>query len=315
MPSGGHASRPASVWIASTRTAWPPPSRVAPTVRFAPRLGLDIDRPEDLVAFMSLDSATRTHAYLSTLDLDTRLRRQPAIASRSGSAALRRSERCTMSDWLEDLSPDRDLTDEEALALGESAPISQGLMQAASARRDPVHGSVVSYSRKVFVPLTQLCRDVCHYCTFAHAPGQDQARICRWTRCWRSRVRGRPRSARKCCSHSVTSPSCDTRRHAWHSIASVTTRRFRIWWRPRARWSRRDRACCRTSTPVVSRASDLAELRRVSISQGIMLESASERLCEPGQPHHGSPDKRAGRSPGDHPDGRGAANSVHDRAF
>jgi len=42
---------------------------VTPTVLFAPRLGLDIDRPDDLVAFMSLGSATRTHAYLSTLDL------------------------------------------------------------------------------------------------------------------------------------------------------------------------------------------------------------------------------------------------------
>ena len=30
--------------------------------------------------------------------------------------------------------------------------------------------SIVSYSRKVFIPLTQLCRDVCSYCTFAHAP-------------------------------------------------------------------------------------------------------------------------------------------------
>jgi 2-phospho-L-lactate/phosphoenolpyruvate guanylyltransferase len=46
---------------------------VTPTVLFAPRLGLDIDRPEDLAAFMSLGSATRTHAYLSTLDLHTRL--------------------------------------------------------------------------------------------------------------------------------------------------------------------------------------------------------------------------------------------------
>src|SRR5690606_26010575 len=32
------------------------------------------------------------------------------------------------------------------------------------------HGPIVSYSKKVFIPLTQLCRDVCHYCTFAHAP-------------------------------------------------------------------------------------------------------------------------------------------------
>ena len=32
------------------------------------------------------------------------------------------------------------------------------------------HGRTVTYSRKVFIPLTQLCRDVCHYCTFAKAP-------------------------------------------------------------------------------------------------------------------------------------------------
>ena len=47
-------------------------------------------------------------------------------------------------------------------------------MHAAAARRDAAHGDIVSYSRKVFVPLTQLCRDVCHYCTFAQAPGQDK---------------------------------------------------------------------------------------------------------------------------------------------
>src|SRR5439155_10108196 len=36
---------------------------------------------------------------------------------------------------------------------------------------------------------------------------------------------------------------------------------------------------------------DVAALRAVSVSQGLMLESASERLCERGGPHHGSPDK------------------------
>ena len=44
------------------------------------------------------------------------------------------------------------------------------LMAVASGRRDRQFGRFVSYSRKVFVPLTQLCRDVCHYCTFAQAP-------------------------------------------------------------------------------------------------------------------------------------------------
>src|SRR6266404_9960942 len=46
------------------------------------------------------------------------------------------------------------------------------LMEAAAALRDRGHGRVISYSRKVFIPLTKLCRDVCHYCTFAERPGR-----------------------------------------------------------------------------------------------------------------------------------------------
>jgi FO synthase len=40
--------------------------------------------------------------------------------------------------------------------------------------RDEGHPSIVSYSRKVFIPLTKLCRDVCHYCTFAETPKRTQ---------------------------------------------------------------------------------------------------------------------------------------------
>src|SRR5262249_49483608 len=49
------------------------------------------------------------------------------------------------------------------------APLPE-LMQRASALRDAGHGRIVSYSRKVFIPLTKLCRDVCHYCPFADRP-------------------------------------------------------------------------------------------------------------------------------------------------
>ena len=44
------------------------------------------------------------------------------------------------------------------------------LMARAAALRDSVHGRIQSYSPKVFIPLTHLCRDVCHYCTFARPP-------------------------------------------------------------------------------------------------------------------------------------------------
>src|SRR5690606_36480857 len=49
------------------------------------------------------------------------------------------------------------------------APL-DALMRAAEEQTLAKFGRSVSYSRKVFVPLTQLCRDVCHYCTFAKAP-------------------------------------------------------------------------------------------------------------------------------------------------
>src|SRR6516164_9147412 len=49
------------------------------------------------------------------------------------------------------------------------------LMQRAAALRDQGHGRIVSYSRKVFIPLTKLCRDVCHYCTFAERPRAGRA--------------------------------------------------------------------------------------------------------------------------------------------
>ena len=49
-----------------------------------------------------------------------------------------------------------------------------GLMADASRLRDRGHGRLISYSRKVFIPLTHLCRDVCHYCTFAERPRAGQ---------------------------------------------------------------------------------------------------------------------------------------------
>src|SRR4029077_17619529 len=66
------------------------------------------------------------------------------------------------------------LSPEEALALADVTDLA-ALMPVAAALRDAGHGKLVSYSRKVFIPLTQLCRDVCHYCTFAPPPRRGEA--------------------------------------------------------------------------------------------------------------------------------------------
>src|SRR5438445_656134 len=49
-------------------------------------------------------------------------------------------------------------------------PLDDELLAAAAAARDAGWGNLVTYSPKVFIPLTKLCRDVCHYCTFARPP-------------------------------------------------------------------------------------------------------------------------------------------------
>ena len=77
-------------------------------------------------------------------------------------AALRRRRLCARHD-------DRHAT----VGWIEPAPLPE-LMAAAAAKRDAAFGRLVSYSRKVFIPLTKLCRDVCHYCTFAERPRAGQ---------------------------------------------------------------------------------------------------------------------------------------------
>ena len=61
------------------------------------------------------------------------------------------------------------LTDSEALALADFTD-TRALADVASVLRDQGFRNTVTYSRKVFIPLTHLCRDVCHYCTFAQVP-------------------------------------------------------------------------------------------------------------------------------------------------
>ena len=65
-------------------------------------------------------------------------------------------------------------SDEDALKLARYSD-TRALADVAQVVRDRGFNNVVTYSRKVFIPLTHLCRDVCHYCTFAQVPRQLKA--------------------------------------------------------------------------------------------------------------------------------------------
>ena len=148
----------------------------------------------------------------------------------------------------------------------------------------------ITYSPKVFIPLTKLCRDVCHYCTFARPPRRGE------------RAYLAPDEV-----VAIARAGVDAGCHeALFTLGDKPELRYRV-----ARDELRELGCETTieylarmcalvlaetgllphANPGVMTSDELALLRTVTASQGIMLETTSERLSAKGGPHYGSPDK------------------------
>ncbi|MFG1397658.1 5-amino-6-(D-ribitylamino)uracil--L-tyrosine 4-hydroxyphenyl transferase CofH [Roseixanthobacter pseudopolyaromaticivorans] len=190
---------------------------------------------------------------------------------------------------LADLPTGARLSPEQAFALVDMNDLAP-LLEAAAQRRDAAHGQFVSYSRKVFIPLTQLCRDVCHYCTFAHAPRKGERAFLS-----REEVLAIARAGQKAgCKEALFTlgdkPELRYQfaRDALAELGHPTTLSYLA---EMAELVFRETGLLPHVNPGLLTAEDVAALRRVSISQGIMLESTSERLMAKGAAHHGSPDK------------------------
>src|SRR6266436_6616824 len=131
------------------------------------------------------------------------------------------------------------------LAGFEATPLPR-LLETARALGREGHGNVISYSRKVFLPLTRLCRDVCGYCTFAVGPRQAGAAYLSPDEVLAIARAGREAGCRGLCSRSATSPSCATRRRVPRSAGSATPAPSNISSPCASSWSARP-GCCRTS--------------------------------------------------------------------
>jgi FO synthase len=162
------------------------------------------------------------------------------------------------------------------------------LMQTAAALRDQGHGRLISYSRKVFIPLTKLCRDVCHYCTFAERPrgsaylSPDEVLAI-----------ARAGAAAGCTEALFTLGDKPELRYqaARDGLAALGHSSTIGYLRAMCELVLRETGLLPHANPGIMSRDDVASLRAVTASQGIMLESSSARLCEPGGVHHGSPDK------------------------
>jgi len=183
----------------------------------------------------------------------------------------------------------RPLSATEALELADCAD-PRPLMRAAAALRDEAHGDRISYSRKVFIPLTQLCRDVCHYCTFAHAPRPGEPAYLNADRVLDIALAG----ARAGCHEALfTLGDKPELRYtaAREALAGLGHESTLSYLAEMAGLVFRETGLLPHLNPGVLTRADLDLLRAVSVSQGIMLESASERLRHRGGPHFGSLDK------------------------
>jgi FO synthase len=155
--------------------------------------------------------------------------------------------------------------------------------------RDEGHGRTITYSRKVFIPLTTLCRDRCTYCTFAKPPGAGGVYL-------------EPEEV------LAVARAGDE--------AGCTEALFTLGDRPEDRWPQaveflagkglsstieyvaRMSALVRSETSLYPHANpglmgdaEMILLRPTNPSMGLMLENISPRLMEPGMPHHNCPDK------------------------
>jgi FO synthase len=163
-------------------------------------------------------------------------------------------------------------------------------MRIAASLRDEAHGDLVSYSRKVFIPLTQLCRDVCHYCTFAHPPRAGEPAYLSPEQVLEV---GRAGALAGCHEALFTLGDKPELRHgaARAALAQLGHDSTLTYLAAMAELVLRETGLLPHLNPGVMAPADIERLRAASVSQGIMLESAAERLRHRGGPHFGSPDK------------------------
>jgi FO synthase len=166
------------------------------------------------------------------------------------------------------------------------------LLTEARRLRDEGHGRVVTYSRKVFIPITTLCRDTCSYCTFAKPPGNggefltpdDVLAIAQ-------------AGERHSCTEALLTLG-DRPEERWplaaEFLASEGCATTLDYVRAMSELIRKETSLFPHANPGVMTEADMLALRASNPSMGLMLENISPRLMEPGMPHHNCPDKDPG---------------------
>jgi len=164
------------------------------------------------------------------------------------------------------------------------------LLQVADALRVQHHGHTITYSRKVFLPLTNLCRDYCGYCTFRKDPGDRGAKTMTPDDILEVIANGEKLGCKEALFSLGDKPEAlfpemraDLQRFGHRRTLGYLTEMCRL--------VLDQSSLLPHANPGVMGPKDLERLREVNASMGLMLESTSRRLLAPGMAHDNAPDK------------------------
>ena len=156
--------------------------------------------------------------------------------------------------------------------------------------RDASKGHIISFSPKVFIPLTQLCRDFCKYCVFRQSPRDTQKLYMTPEEVLEVALAGQAAGCREALfvlgerpEERYSEAQNRLRRHGYESTVEYLGAMCELVLRETNLYPH--------SNPGTMALAELEALREVNVSMGLMLENVSPRLCLPGRPHEHAPSK------------------------
>jgi FO synthase len=167
------------------------------------------------------------------------------------------------------------------------------LMRAAAALRDRHKGRVVTYSRKVFIPLTTYCRDDCGYCTFKRDPGQPGARYLAPEEVLEIARAGKAQGCKEALFSLGDKPELRFQEAA-EALSRFGQKTTHGYLAEMCRQVLKETGLLPHPNPGTLSREEIAALRDTSGSMGIMLENLSPRMRDAGMPHEHAPDKTPG---------------------
>ena len=164
------------------------------------------------------------------------------------------------------------------------------LLQSAAKIRDDTWGKEITYSRKVFIPLTNMCRDTCTYCTFVKHPSKPEARILTPEQVLFMAKQGEAHGCKEVLFSLGEKPELRYP-EAKKKLAILGYNRMTSYLRDMCKLILDKTSLLPHVNAGTLSNQEIDELKPVSASMGMMLETITKRLSKKGGPHYACPDK------------------------